>query len=142
MPTKKNIKTPDKLFEHFEHYKTQCKKSPKKENFNSSKADKQVSVNREIPYTWDGFEIYLRTNGILAKLDDYKANKDNRYSEYADIIRAIGQEIRHDKMNGAYAGIYQHNIVARELGLADNQKLEHNLSEETVKFMWNGKEVK
>jgi len=126
MPTKKNIKTPNDLYKHFEDYKQECKLNPKKENFYSQKQDREVSISREIPYTWDGFEIYLRKEKILVKLDDYKADKDGRYTQYADIIRAIANEIYEDKYTGAVAGIFQNNIIARDLGLTDNQKHEHS----------------
>lgn len=124
MPTKKNIETPEKLYEHFLSYVKYCKENPKKENFYSSKLDKQVSVDREVPITWNGFDIWLRKNKILAKLEDYKANKDGRYTDYADIIRVIHKEIYEDKFAGATAGIYQHNIIARDLGLSDKKELD------------------
>ena len=124
MPTEKNIKPPEKLYEYFERYKADCKKSPKKENFYSSRADKQVSVDREIPLTWDGFEIWLRKKNIITRLDHYRSNLDNRYSEYVYIIHAIDKEIREDKFTGAVAGIFQHNIIARDLGLVDKKNIE------------------
>jgi hypothetical protein len=122
MPTEKNIKTPEALYEQFEAYKTLCKSNPKKENFWSSKSDKEVSVSREIPLTWNGFELYLRKEKVLCKLDDYKANKDGRYTEYADIIHVIDIEIYEDKFSGAVAGIFQHNIIARDLGLVEKKE--------------------
>lgn len=125
MSTEKNIKSPDKLYEYFEQYKTFCKKNCKKENIYSHRVDKQVSLDREIPLTWDGFEIWLRKNKILIYLDDYKFNRDDRYSEYTYIIRAIGQEIYEDKFTGAVAGVFQHNIIARDLGLVDKKDLVH-----------------
>lgn len=127
MPTDKNIKTPSKLYEYFERYKIDCKNNPKKENYFSSRLETQVSVEREVPLTWNGFEIWLRKKKILAKLDDYKANKDERYSKYADIIRAIDTEIYEDKFTGASVGIYKDNIIARDLGLTD--KKEHNINQ-------------
>jgi len=123
MSTQKNIKTPEILYQHFEAYKKQCKKSPKKENFWSTKLDKQISVDREIPYTWNGFEIWLRKNGIIVRLDDYKADKGGRYTDYADIIHTIDAIIYEDKVTGATAGIFQHNIIARELGLTDKKDI-------------------
>lgn len=123
MATEKNIKTPDILYKHFEDYKIDCKKNPRKENFFSHKTDKQISISREKPFTWDGFEIWLRTKKIIVRLADYKADKDSRYSKYAYIIHAIGMEIYEDKMTGAITGIYQHNIIARDLGLRDNKDI-------------------
>jgi len=128
MPTQKNIKPPEKLYEYFEQYKVDCKNSPKKENFYSSRADKQVSVDREIPLTWDGFEIWLRKKGIITRLDHYKSNLDNNYSEYLYIIRAIDKEIYEDKFSGAAAGIFQHNIIARDLGLIDKKDIDGKIT--------------
>ena len=121
MPTEKNIKTPEILYKHFEGYKKHCKGNPKKENYWSNRAEKEVSISREIPFTWNGFEIWMRKQGIIANIDDYKANKDDRYSEYANILRTIGVEIHEDKFIGASVGIYQHNIIARDLGLVDKK---------------------
>jgi hypothetical protein len=119
MPTEKNIKTPNELYKHFESYCKECKKEPRKENYWSNRAEKQITLDREKPLTWHGFEIWLRKKGILAKLQDYKENKDKRYTEYAYIIHAIGQEIYEDKFTGAAVGIYHNNIIARDLGLKD-----------------------
>ncbi len=70
MSTEKNIKTPEKFYEHFEAYRKHCKANPKKENYWSSKLDKEVSVSREVPLTWDGFDIFMRKNKILDCSDD------------------------------------------------------------------------
>lgn len=131
MPTSKNIETPIRLYELFEQYVSDCKENPRKETFWNNRESKQCSIDKEKPLTWDGFEVWLRKNKILSKLDDYKANKDGRYAEYADIIRAIDKEIYVDKYEGASVGIYQHNIIARDLGLSEksevDQKVEHRL---------------
>lgn len=123
MPTEKNIKSPEMLLDYFEAYKTDCKSAPKKENFWSHRRDKEVSLSREVPLTWNGFEIWLRKNKIITRLEHYKANKDNRYIEYMDIVRAIGQEIYEDKFVGAVVGIYNPSIIVRELGLSDKKDL-------------------
>ena len=125
MPTEKNIKPPEKLFKLFEQYKTHCKASPKKENFWNSKLDKEVSVSREIPLTWNGFDIWLRKKGIITRLDHYRQNLDDRYSEYVYIVHAIGKEIYEDKLTGAAANIFNASIIARDLGLTDKQDVDH-----------------
>lgn len=132
MPTEKNIKPPEKLLEYFNKYKKKCKESPKKETLWSYKSDKEVSISKEIPLTWGGFEIYLRTKKILVKLDDYKSNKEERYSEYAGVIRAIDQEIYEDKYTGAVAGIFQNNIIARDLGLIDQQAVKNTGAQSVI----------
>jgi len=123
MPTEKNIKTPEILWEHFESYKTECKANPRKENYWSNRIEKEVSISRERVMTWEGFEIWLRKNKIIVNIDDYKANKEERYSEYANIIHTIGREIWEDKFTGAVSGIYKENIIARELGIKDRSDI-------------------
>jgi len=121
MPTKKNIKSPEHLYELFQKYEKHAKNSPKRAYHYSTKLDKQVAVDKEIPLTWTGFEVFLNKSKVISRLDDYKANKDDRYSEYAYIIRAIDLEIKDDKFSGAAAGVYQHNIIARDLGMVDKK---------------------
>ncbi len=135
MGNTKNIETPGKLYEYFGKYRADAKKSPKRENFYSSKLDKQVSVDREIPLTWVGFDVWLRKNKIIAKIEDYKANTNDKYSEFSDIIRAINDEIYNDKFNGAVAGIYQHNIIARDLGLVEKSETDITTKGESIKVI-------
>ncbi len=128
MPTEKNIETPEKLYKHFEAYKKSCKATPKKESIYSHKQDKQVTLDREIPYTWDGFDIWLRKRSIITRLDHYRQNLDDRYSEYVYIIHAIGQEIYEDKITGATAGVFNANIIARDLGLKEQSEVKTSVS--------------
>lgn len=132
MPTQKNIASPETLYQYFEQYRQHTKANPKKYHHWSNRLEKQVSVDREIPLTWKGFEIWLRQQGIIAKLDDYEANKDSRYGEYAAIIRAIKDEIYDDKFTGAAVGVFQHNIIARDLGLME--RTDHTTKGEKVEF--------
>ncbi len=129
MPTDKNIKTPEALYKFFEQYKKCCKDNPKYENIYSNSQKKVIQVPREIPLTWDGFEIWLRKENILVYLDDYKSNKDDRYSEYAYIIHACGREIYEDKFTGAATELFNPNIIARDLGLRDHRNTEHDFAE-------------
>ena len=48
-------------------------------------------------------------------------SKDARYFE---VTRAIKDTIYRNKFEGATAGVYSHNIIARDLGLADKQQIE------------------
>ena len=127
MPTSKNIESPEKLYSYFENYKKDCKANPKKENIWNHRSESEVSLSREIPYTWNGFEVWLRKHKIITQLDHYRQNLDGRYAEYISILRAIDQEIYEDKFAGASAGIFQHQIIARDLGLTDSQKIDHNV---------------
>ena len=129
MPTEKNIKTPELLYEYFEAYKKKCKENPKFENCYSARLNDYKPIPREIPITMNGFEIYLRKSELIAKLDDYIFNKDDRYTEYAVIIRAIQLEIYEDKYSGAAAGIFNQNIIARDLGLTDKKEIKAQIEQ-------------
>lgn len=118
----KNIESPEVLKELFSDYCKEAKTNPKFENVLIHKSGEIVSVPREIPLTWEGFESYLSSRNVIVRLDDYKSNKEGRYSEFADIIRAISRDIYLDKFNGATVGIFQHNIIARDLGLVDKRE--------------------
>lgn len=138
MPKPKLIETPEKLMELFQSYRDWCKANPRYENMPDYKNASSFKVERERPLTWDGFENWLRENDVIAKLDNYKANVDEAYTEYRDIIRDIDRIIWADKFEGATVGIYNHNIIARDLGLAD--KKEHS-GEVAVKQI-TGMEIK
>ena len=121
MPTKKNIESPEKLYEHFEAYKKEAKATPYLKHVFVGKDGNSENQKLEKPLTWFGFEIWLRAAKILCELNDYKANKDGRYATYANIIRIIDIEIYNDKYSGASVGVYNANIIARDLGLKDSQ---------------------
>jgi hypothetical protein len=75
------------------------------------------------PYTWAGFEAYLFERGVLANLDHYKCNLENRYQEFIEIIRAIDKIMFAQKFEGAASGAFNANIIARDLGLTDKSEL-------------------
>lgn len=124
MSTEKNIKTPDYLYQLFEEYKSSVKENPYLKHVFVGKDGFSTNQKLEKPLTWVGFDVFLFKGKIVNKLADYKANKDDRYSEYANIIRIIGWEIYDDKYSGAAAGVYQNNIIARDLGLKDAKDIE------------------
>ena len=134
MPKPKLIPTPEILYEHFEKYKEYAKSNPKQKQYFSPKSEQVVTVDMEVPLTWNGFEIYLRQNGIIQDMEDYEKNDDGRYGEYAPIIRAIKKEIYQDKYVGAAVGQFQHNIIARDLGLID-KKEQHNINPEPIQIV-------
>jgi|VirMetMinimDraft_7_1064189.scaffolds.fasta_scaffold37430_2 hypothetical protein len=140
MPTEKNIKTPEELYIHFESYKTEAKNNPYLKHVFVGKDGNSKYQELEKPLTWDGFEIWLRKNEIISRLDHYKANLDGRYAEYVYIIRAIDREIYNDKYSGAAVGVYHNNIIARDLGLAEKVDNKHDFSGGNVTFKVEGEE--
>ena len=62
------------------------------------------------PYTWLGLYVFLG----VSHLDRYQENK-----EFEAIYTHIGNIIRNQKFEGATAGIFNANIISRDLGLKE-----------------------
>ncbi len=134
----KYIETPELLWEYFEQYIADTKDNPQwmveqkrgnmiiPKNFEGDLGDITPTVKLPLqrPLTFVGFEVYLFKQGIISDLGDYEKNKDKRYETYAPIITRIKKFIESDCFEGATIGIYNHNIIARKLGLTDNQKVD------------------
>ena len=71
------------------------------------------------PYTWAGLEAFLSEKGILQDLDDYKLNTNDSYGEFKEIVRVIGKIIYDRNFSGAAVNVFNSNLIARQLGLAD-----------------------
>lgn len=115
----KYIETPEKLLEHFANYVKWAKDNPRKKEDYVGKDAMRVYRELERPLTWVGFECWLFENGIVSNLSSYEANADNSYDAYLPIISRIKQCIETDQFEGATVGQYNHNIIARKLGLIE-----------------------
>jgi hypothetical protein len=119
----KNIETPEALWVLFRQYRKWAKDNPfKKQDFVGKDAD-EVMRKLERPLTWVGFEVYLMERAVINDLGDYEKNKDDRYAEFAPIVRAIKNVIEADQFEGASVGVYQQNIIARKLGLTEKAEV-------------------
>lgn len=106
--------TPELLWEaaceYFEH--TDKRKWVKKDWV--GKDAMQVERETETPYTLTGLYLYLDCNKHY--FNDFKANCSKEFSE---VITRIEQIIYTQKFEGASVGAFNHNIIARDLGLKD-----------------------
>ena len=127
---KKYIETPQKLYDLFLKYVDDTKSSPKHENVLVHKTGEIHLVPKERPLTWWGFENWLNRKGVICNLSSYEHNENKSYDEYLPIITRIKREIYEDKYDGATAGLYQHNIIARDLGLVDKKQVSANVKSE------------
>lgn len=136
----KIFKHPDEIYAHFEQYKQWSKENPiLKEDYVGKDADR-VERKLQRPLTWFGFEIFLRKRNVCDNLDDYRHNKNEAYGEFSNILRAIEKEIYENKYSGAAVGIFQQNIIARDLGLVDKKETDFKASKPVV-IDWLGETI-
>lgn len=131
----KILKTPQQLWEIACDYFEWCDENPlfrqdflRSGDFAGSKVD--VKLGR--PYTWQGLENHLREAGLVAKLDDYRANRGGNYSEFSDILSHIETIIYDQKYTGAVVGLFNANLIAKDLGMTE--KIEQKITTEQPLF--------
>ena len=78
-----------------------------------------MHIPLELPLTWSRFDCYVNDLDIITDLEDYITNRDNRYSDFGGVVTRINKEMYSDKFEGASCGVYNSNLIARDLGLAD-----------------------
>lgn len=106
--------------------------NPFKEHDFVGKDATEVNRKKQRPTSWIGFEGWLASNQIAHHLGHYEQNTDNHYTNYLPIIRAIKAICSADIIEGAMAGIYNHNLAARLEGLADKKEVDKTVHK--VKF--------
>jgi hypothetical protein len=83
------------------------------------------------PYTLDGLCNYLNTG--TSTIDDY-----SKKPGFAEVITRAKSIMYNQKFEGATAGFFKENIIARELGLYDHTK---NDVTGSLQMNWNEKKV-
>jgi hypothetical protein len=119
MAKNKYIETPDKLWDLFEAYRKDVKSKPFKVKDWVGKDGFEVDRLKEKPLTMEGFENYVFRQNKNTELAHYFSNREERYTDYVTICRAIRNEIRQDQIEGGMACVYNPSITARINGLAD-----------------------
>ena len=124
----KLFESPDILWEEAQKCFEWCDLNPLVEyDYKGKDADK-VTYDKMRAYTWEGLELYL---GITS-LRDYKNNEN--YKDFQQVITRIGKIIYTQKFEGAAAGFLNPNIIARDLGLRDDKKIEVDGTLSGIKF--------
>jgi hypothetical protein len=98
-------------------------------------SDKGVFVNQDElqrPYTWHGLYAFLG----VCNLDHYKTKK-----EFSDVLTHIDNIMRSQKFEGASAGIFNANIIARDIGLKEQTDVttqgdKLGVSTEELRLLW------
>ena len=132
--------TPDLMWEAAVEYFDWCTKNPLMEVQQTKSAGKPHKDKKtgkvifpsntiELPkmraFTLHGLCLYLDANTQYFKT--FKAQlkeSDPHFADFNTVIARIEETIYQQKFTGAAAGFLNHNIIARDLGLQDNQKIE------------------
>lgn len=112
----KAIPTPERMLELFEQYEESVKSKPKQVNDFRGKDATEVTLKKERPLTWMGFQSFLYKNKVQADLDEYRSNYRLGYGEFTAVVRAIEAHIASDVIDGGATSIYQQSVSAHLLG--------------------------
>lgn len=77
----------------------------------------RVKVKLLRPFTMGGLTVYLNVSPTY--FSDVRKNKAAYGEEYSIVLSAVEQVIREQKFAGAAAGLFNANIIARDLGLSE-----------------------
>jgi hypothetical protein len=103
-----------KMWEAAVEYFEWCEDNPIVENgWGKSKREIQR------PFTMTGLCVFLDCN--TRYFDQFKKALPKDEQDFSSLITRIEEIIYTQKFEGAAAGIFNHNIIARDLGLKDNQ---------------------
>lgn len=111
-----NFGSPIELWEACKEYFEWIDETPIVETeTNTSGKSKSVKEKEHAkPYTWEGLYAYLG----VCNLDRYRKKK-----AFVGIISHISNIIYSNKFEGASVGLFNSNIIARDLGLKDRTDL-------------------
>lgn len=102
-----------------------------------------IEIPTQIPYTMKGLCLYLGCNEAYFR--NFKNQERKNSEDFSSVIERIEDTIYNQKFTGATVGAFNANIIARDLGLSDNSRVEHandkesplidysKLSDETLK---------
>ena len=110
----------------------------KKENLdindllNKSMSD-TVEIKTSRPYTLTALCLFLGVNTQYFKTFKAQLKKeDPLYEDFNTIITRIEETIYSQKFEGASVGLFNANIIARDLGLSDKKELDHTTKGESI----------
>jgi hypothetical protein len=118
----KAFKSPEDLLSTFKKYKQWVIDNPILVQDYVGKDAEEVERKKQRPLTIEGFENYCFEQGIINDMGDYFANRNDAYTEFSAICRAIKKNIRQDQIEGGMAGIYNPSITQRLNSLVDKSE--------------------
>ena len=121
------FETPKDLWDEVVCYFQSCDENPivVQETCKTDKGVNTKTLSHQVPYTWEGLYCYLQ----VCNLNHYKEKE-----EFSSILTHIGNLIRNQKFTGAAVGIFNQNIIARDLGLVDKKEVKGEMSVDGLKI--------
>ncbi len=91
----------------------------------------RVEIHTTVPYTIMSLCIFFDTHSSFWR-DFKKRCKENKEKDFNAIIKRIEEIIYNQKFEGAAAGQYNANIIARDLGLKDSSEIDHRSKDKSM----------
>lgn len=117
----KLFSSPELLWEAACEYFEWCDQNPWTKKDWVGKDGMEVTRDTQRPYTLTGLCLYLGCNEAY-----FRQFKDTGPQDFSTVITRIEDTIRTLKFEGATVGVFNANIISRDLGLIDNK--EHKLT--------------
>ncbi len=113
--------TPELLWEAACEYFEWCDENPWMKTDHKGKDALQVKEPLIRPFTMIGLCLFLGCN--TGYFHDFKKGLPPEEKDFSDIITRIEQVVFTQKFEGAAVGVFNANIIARDLGLSDKKDL-------------------
>lgn len=82
-----------------------------------------IEVPNEKAYTWEGFNVFLRSRNVINNLKDYRDNKEGRYESFQSVLRDIESVMDDALLTGGLSRKWDSGIVTRKLRLTDKKEV-------------------
>lgn len=119
----RKYQTAEELWKVFEEYIDYVESNPLEELDYRGKDATPVKLKKRRPYTKQAFALFAGLTEWRV-VEMYKEQGDS----FLQIITCIEHSIFNQKLEGASAGFFNSNIIARELGLADKREQDVKVS--------------
>lgn len=130
--------TPELLWSAACEYFQWCDENPMIEIDYRGKFLEKVEIPKLRPYTLHGLCLYLDTSTSFWR--EFRSNCKESAKDFLSVISRIEEIIYNQKFEGAASGFLNPNIIARDLGLADKQGIDHTTKGEAIQVpqvQWN-----
>lgn len=121
------FKSPDEIMHNFEQYVQWAEENPLIEVDFRGKDAMRVEIPKKRVLTKDGFALACGFS-CWATLAVYR----NKSEDFNKVFTRIEEAIRLQKFEGASSGFFNHNIIARDLGLMNQEQMTVQMHEVIV----------